>query len=162
MDCASAVEPIKVRFYRDQKVGEALGYMVENHQELVPVMARDGTFAGMLSSDHLMRHILPHTLSTLGSGVRRAAMAGASFLDESAEEMQERLEELCARNLGDLLDFDVQALTADTPLVDALMLIKAKQSIVPVVDKKKNLLGLISFFSVLRVLRHAQDADARP
>ncbi len=152
MICTMAMEPVDTRFYLDQRVAEAMAFMVDNHAEWVPVLARDERFAGMLGSDHLMRHILPHTLTTVGTGVRRAAMPGASFLDESVEEMQERLTELCAQNLGDMLDSDVRSVMADTPLVDALMLIKGKQSVVPVVGKKGNLLGLISFFSVLRVL----------
>jgi len=159
MDCKSVMAPIKVCLYADEMVGSVMDFMVEKHMGLVPVANRDGTYAGMISGDHMMKFMLPRVLSTVGMGIHRATMHTASYLDESATEMQERLDALRARSVGEVLETDIKAVTGDTPLIDALMLIKGKQYVVPVVDDANKLLGAISFFSVLYALREEYDRE---
>ncbi|HEY9164025.1 MAG TPA: CBS domain-containing protein [Magnetovibrio sp.] len=159
MDCKSVMAPIAVRLYADEPVGDVIDFMMEKHMGLVPVTNRDGTFAGMVSGDHLMKFLLPQVLSTVGTGVHRATMTAASYLDESATEMQERLDDLRARSVGEVLEHGVETVAPDTPLIDALMKIKAKQYVVPVVDGDRMLLGAISFFSVLYALREEYDRE---
>lgn len=159
MDCKSVMAPIKVRLFADEPVGDVIDFMVNKHMGLVPVTNRDGTFAGMVSGDHLMKFLLPKVLSTVGTGVHRATMAAASYLDESATEMQERLDDLRTRSVGEVLEHGVETVTPDTPLIDALMKIKGKQYVVPVVDGENMLLGAISFFSVLYALREEYDRE---
>lgn len=159
MDCKSVMAPIKVCLYADEMVGSVIDFMVEKHMGLVPVTNRDGTFAGMISGDHLMKFMLPRVLSTVGMGIRRATMPSASYLNESATEMQERLDTLRMRTVGEILETDVRAVNTDTPLIDALMLIKDKHYVVPVVDGDNKLLGAISFFSVLYAMREEYDRE---
>lgn len=159
MDCSDVMAPIKVSLYSDQPVGEIMDFMIEKHMGLVPVMHRNGKFAGLISGDHLMKFMLPRVLSTVGTGVRRAHMHHASYLDETVEEMQERLDELRLRTVGDVLENGVETVTPDTPLIDALMKVKGRQYVVPVVDDDEKLLGAISFFSVLYALREQYDRD---
>ena len=153
MDCKTVMAPIKVSLYADELVGDVMDFMIEKHMGLVPVTSRDGHFAGMISGDHLMKFLLPRALSTVGTGVHRATMRAASYLDESATEIQERLDDLRERTVGDILETDVKTVSPDAPLIDALMMIKGKQYVVPVVDDDKKLVGAISFFSVLYALR---------
>ena len=159
MDCKTVMAPIKVSLYTDELVGNVMDFMIEKHMGLVPVTERDGTFAGMISGDHLMKFLLPQALTTLGTGVHRATMRAASYLDESATEMHERLDELRARTVGEILETEVQTVSPDTPLIDALMQIKGKQYVVPVVDADRKLVGAISFFSVLYALREQYDRE---
>ena len=159
MDCKTVMAPIKVSLYTDELVGSVMDFMIERHMGLVPVTNRDGTFAGMISGDHLMKFLLPRVLSTVGSGVRRATMHSASYLDESADEMLERLETLRARTVGEVLETEIKPVTTDTPLIDALMLIKDKHYVVAVVDDANTLVGAISFFSVLYALREEYDRE---
>jgi CBS domain-containing protein len=151
MDCKTVMAPIKTSLFADSPAGEAIDFMVEKHMGLVPVTERDGTFAGLISGDQLMRFMLPKTVSVL-SKIKRG-MKHASYLNESAEEMQERLEKVRARTIGELTDLHIKTVSPDTPLIDALMLITDKQYVVPVVDKDNKLLGAISFFSVLYGLK---------
>lgn len=159
MDCKTVMAPIKVRLYTDERVSDVLDFMIEKHMGLVPVINRDGTFAGMVSGDHLMKFLLPRVLTTVGTGVHRATMAAASYLDESASEMQERLDDLRQRTVGEVLEHGVETVGPDTPLINALMKIKSKQYVVPVVDGDNVLLGAISFFSVLYALREEYDRE---
>lgn len=157
MDCRTVMAPIKVSLYSDELVGSVMDFMIEKHMGLVPVMHRDGTFAGLISGDHLMTYMLPRTLSTVGTGVHRANMRHANYLDESAEEMQERLDDLRERPVGDVLEHGIETVSPDTPLIEALMKIKGKQYVVPVVEDDGTLVGAISFFSVLYALREEYD-----
>lgn len=157
MDCKTVMAPIKVSLFADESAAKAIDFMVEKHMGLAPVIERDGAFAGLISGDSLMHAMLPKAVSTM-SRVRRA-MTHASYLDESAEEMQERLEKVRGMTIGQLTDRKVKTVHPDTPLIDALMLITSKQYVVPVVDGENKLLGAISFFSVLYGLREEYDRE---
>ncbi|MCW8914526.1 MAG: CBS domain-containing protein [Magnetovibrio sp.] len=159
MDCKSVMAPIKVSLYTDEKAGDVIDFMVEKHMGLVPVTERDGTFAGLISGDSLMSFLLPKALSSMGSTFRQGGLNRVSYLHESAEEMKDRLDNLGERPIGELLDRKVKTITPETPLIDALMMIKDKQYVVPVVDEKKKLLGAISFFSVLYGLKEEYNRE---
>lgn len=160
MDCKSVMAPIKVHLYSDQTVGDVMDFMVEKHMGLVPVTHRDGTFAGMISGDQLMKYMLPRVLSTVGMGAHHASIQTASYLDESATEIEERLDDLRLRTVGEVLETEAKAVTLNAPLIDALMIIKGKQYVVPVVDDAGKLVGAISFFSVLYALRKEYDRES--
>ncbi len=159
MDCKTVMAPIKTSLYADELASVAIDFMVEKHMGLVPVVERDGTFAGLLSGDSLMAHMLPRTLTTVAGAHHRAALHQASFLHESAHEMQDRLEDLRRRPISEMIDRDVMTVRPDTPLIDALMMIKDRQYVVPVVDDDNKLVGAISFFSVLYGMREEYDRE---
>jgi len=159
MDCKTVMAPIRVRLFTDELVGHVIDFMVEKHMGLVPVTERDGTYAGLVSGDSLMAFLLPKSLSSMGSLLRQGAIKRVSFLDETAEDMKERLEALRDRPVGDVLDRKAKTASPDTPLIDALMMIKDKQYVVPVVDADRKLVGAISFFSVLYGLKEEFDRE---
>jgi len=152
MDCKTVMAPIKTCLYTDESASSVIAFMVEKHMGLVPVTERDGTFAGLISGDGLMKYLLPSSLTSMGSGGLLGGFKihkSASYLNETATEMHERLEMLQDRPIGELLDRHVKVAHPDTPLIDALMMIKDKQYVVPVIDENNKLVGAISFFSVL-------------
>ncbi len=157
MDCKTMMAPIKTNLFTDELASHAIDFMVDKHMGLVPVTERDGTFAGLVSGDSLMHFMVPKAISVM-SQIKRG-MKHASYLDESAEEMVERLEAVRKKTIGDLVDKQVKTVNPDTPLIDALMLITGKQYVVPVVDENNKLLGAISFFSVLYGLREEYDRE---
>jgi CBS-domain-containing membrane protein len=157
MDCKTMMAPIKTCLFADEPAGTAIDFMVEKHMGLVPVTERDGTFAGLISGDGLMHGLLPKSISTFSRG--KSAIKSASYLDETAEEMRERFEVVRENAIGDMVDRNVKTVRPDTPLIDALMLITSKQYVVPVVDENNQLLGAISFFSVLYGLREDFDRE---
>ncbi|MHA1598925.1 MAG: CBS domain-containing protein [Alphaproteobacteria bacterium] len=158
MDCKSVMAPIKTTLFADEPAAKLIDFMVERHMGLVPVTERDGTFAGLVSGDGMMRFMLPKAVSMM-SRVKRG-MKHASYLDETIEEMQERLDALRGRTIGEMADRDSKTVRPDTPLIDALMLITDKQYVVPVVDGQNKLIGAISFFSVLFALHEESDREA--
>ena len=158
MDCKTVMAPIKTCLYAEDPAGSAIDFMVEKHMGLVPVTDRAGKFVGLISGDQLMGHLLPRTISAMGRMKR--GMKQASYFQESAADMNERLKSLRDTKIGDLVDRETRVAYPDTPLIDALMLIQKKQYVVPVVDENYKLLGAISFFSVLYALRDKYDRDA--
>jgi len=159
MDCKTVMAPIKVSLYTDEKVGDVIDFMVEKHMGLVPVTERDGTFAGLVSGDHLMGFLLPKTLSSMGKIFRHGVLQRVNYLHETAEDMKERLDELRERPIGEMLDRNVQTVSLGTPLIETLMMIKERQYVVPVVDEHGKLQGAISFFSVLHGLHDEYDRE---
>ncbi len=157
MDCKTMMSPIKTSLFADEPAGKAIDFMVEKHMGLVPVIERDGTFAGLISGDGLMHSMLPKSVSAMSS-VKRG-LKHASYLDESAEEMNERLEVVRRKTIGELVDRHVKTVKPDTPLIDALLLITGRQFVVPVVDEENKLLGAISFFSMLYGLNEEYDRE---
>ena len=150
MDIRTVMAPIKTALYADDPAATAIDFMVEKHMGLVPVVDRDNKFVGMLSGDRLMHFMLPQSLMMI-RGAKRM-----SYLRESREDLQDRLDDLRAKTIGDLIDPHAKTVPPDAPLVDALMLITEKQFVVPVVDEENHLLGAISFFSLLHALRDAE------
>jgi len=159
MDCKTVMAPIKVSLFTDEPVGQVIDFMVEKHMGLVPVVERDGTYAGLVSGDSLMDFLLPKSVSSMGTLLRHGTIKRVSFLHETAEDMKERLDALRELPVGDILDRKAKTATPDTPLIDALMMIKDRQYVVPVVDTDRKLLGAISFFSVLYGLNEEFDRE---
>ena len=151
MDCKTIMVPIKVSLYEDELVGSAIDFMSEKHMGMVPVVDRDNRFVGLLSGDRLMHNMLPHSLGMM-RGEKRL-----SYLREDRSELQERLDRLRGKSVGDLVDRDVKVAHPDAPIVDALVLISGKQFVVPVVDDDEKLVGAISFFSVLHSLKEVDE-----
>lgn len=160
MDCKTVMAPIRVSLFTDESVGQVIDFMVEKHMGLVPVTERDGTYAGLVSGDSLMDFLLPKSVSSMGTLLRHGAIKRVSFLHETAEDMKERLDALRERPVGDILDRKAKTANPDTPLIDALMMIKDRQYVVPVVDADSKLVGAISFFSVLYGLNEEFDREA--
>jgi len=149
MKCGTVMAPVKTKLFAEDPAGPTIDFMVERHMGLVPVVDKDNRFVGLISGDRLMHFMLPHSVMMM-RGKKRVG-----YLHESREELQERLEDLRGRTLGDLVDRNVKTATPDTPLAEVVMLISEEQFVVPVLDDDKKLVGAVSFFSVLHWLREA-------
>jgi len=157
MDCKSVMGPVPVPLYADDPAGTAIDFMTEKRSGLVPVVDREGTFVGLLSGDRLMHFLIPRAF-TMMRGRKRA-----SYFHEDTEELQERLDALREKCIGDLIDPEVKVAREDTPLIDAMMLISEKQFVVPVLDADDHLVGAISLFTLLHFLKdEAERGDFGP
>ena len=150
MNCEAVMAPVKTQLYVEDPAGPAIDFMVEKHMGLVPVVDRENHFVGLISGDRLTHFMLPPSLMMV-KGAKRM-----SYLNEGREEIQERLDAIRAKPLGDLVDRDVKTTKPATPLADALLMITEKQFVVPVVDDDGKLVGAISFFSMLHWLREVE------
>ena len=149
MDCRICMSPLTTSLYTDQSTGTVIDFMRKHHLELVPIVDRDNKFAGVVSTERLMRMLLPKSIGMM-RGIKHA-----SYLRESVKEMQARMDDIRSHKIGDLLDPYAKTVHPDAPLVDALILISNRQYIVPVVDDDRLLLGAISYFSIMHAVDEA-------
>jgi len=150
MDCRTCMSPLTTRLYSDQAAGTVIDYMRKHHLECIPIADRDNKFAGLVSTEKLMRMLLPKSI-----GMMRG-LKHASYLRESVRELRERMDEIRSQPIGNLLDLYAQSVHPDAALADALIVISDRQYIVPVVDDSDSLIGVISYFSIM----HAVESTA--
>lgn len=150
MDCRICMSPLTTPLYTDQSAGTVIDFMRKHHLESVPIVDRDNKFAGLVSTEKLMRMLLPKSIGMMRS------IKHASYLRESAEDLQARMDDIRSQLIGDLLDPHAQTVHPDASLVDALMVISNRQYIVPVVDDDGLLVGAISYFSIMHAVEAAQ------
>lgn len=157
MDCRVFMSPVTTRLYADQPAGAAIDFMRTQHIELVPVVDRDDKFVGLLSSETLMRMLLPRSIGMM-RGIKHA-----SYLRETPEDLQKRLNDIRQQTTGDLVTAYAQTVHPDAALTDALLAISERQYIVPVVDDEDRLVGAISYFSIMHAMEEAdQDGHDTP
>ena len=148
MDCRTCMSPVKTPLYADQPAGSVIDFMRENHMEMVPIVDRENNFVGLLSAGTLMRLLLPRSISMM-RGIKHA-----SYLRESPQELQHRMDEIRDKTLKDLVAPYAKTVHPDAALADALMAITEQQFIVPVVDDDNKLVGAISYFSIMHAVEH--------
>ena len=148
MDCRSCMSPVTTRLYADQPAGTVIDFMRKHHMELVPVVDREDKFVGLLSAEKLMRMLLPRSIGMMRN------IKHASYLRETSEDLQERLDDIRLQPTADLVSTYAQTVHPEAALSDALMAISERQYIVPVVDDEGVLIGAISYFSIM----HAMEA----
>ncbi len=148
LTCREVMHHTATPLYVDEPVGKAIDFIMERHMGLVPVVDRKEKFVGFLSGERLMRALLPKHL-TMVRGLDRMG-----YLRESREELRERLDELAQRPIGEVMEARAEVVYPDTPLIEAHTILAGTQFVVPVVDPDNGrLLGAISFFTLLAVLR---------
>ena len=148
MECQEIMIPIKTSLFAEDPASTAIDFMLEKHMGLVPVADKDGVYVGLLSGDRLMHFMLPRTVSMM------RGKKYASFVRESLEDLEERLDELSDRPIGQLVDRFASVAYPDTGLTDVMIMLSEKQNVVPVVEREtKKLVGAISFFTILNAIK---------
>jgi CBS-domain-containing membrane protein len=150
MDCRTCMSPLSTPLYTDQSVGTVIDFMRQQHLECVPVVDRDNKFAGLISTAKLIRLLLPKSLSMM-RGIKHA-----SYLHESANDLQDRMNEIRSQLIKEFLDPYVQTVHPEATLADALIAISERQYVVPVVDNDQRLIGAISYFSIMHAVEMKQ------
>jgi CBS-domain-containing membrane protein len=140
------MRPIATYFYADDPAGPLIDFIQNQHIGMVPVVDRDRRYIGMVSGERMAIRLLPGSL-TMIRGAKRLG-----YLNETPEELAERLADLRRQPIRALLDPRAAAVHPEAPLAETLDLLATRQRVVPVVDDDGRLLGAISFFSILRML----------
>lgn len=146
MDCRTCMSPLSTPLYTYQSAGTVIDFMRQHHLECVPIVDRDNKFVGLVSTEKLMRMLLPKSISMM-RGIKHA-----SYLHESIDDLQDRLHNIRSQLIGDLLDPHAQTVHPEAALADALLVISERQNVVPVVDDNGRLIGAISYFSIMHAV----------
>ncbi len=151
MDCRACMSPIATLLYSDQAAGDVIDFMRTHHMEMVPIVDRDRKYVGLVTTEKLMRWLLPRSL-----GMMRG-LKHASYLRESRDDLLARMEVIRATPVNELISKGVESVHPDDALADALKLISDRQFVVPVLDDKGVLLGVISYFSIMHAVEAGED-----
>lgn len=160
MDCRSIMHTPPTHLRESATVQEAIMCLLENHMYEVPVTDDKGRLVGELSVARLTDLLLPTSLSA-GSGLKRMR-----FVRETLTELRHRLDHVNERPISTVVDRELVFVYPDSPIIDALLLLREKRIRVPVVESgTRKLVGAISFLTLLRavegvVLEDLDDEEA--
>lgn len=155
MDCRKYMSPVATSIYSDQPAAIIIDFMRSHHMEWVPIVDRDEKFVGLVSTEKLMRLLLPKSIGMI------RGLKHASYLRESAQELNQRMNNIRQMLVSDLVDTHALTVRPDAGLVDALMVISERQYVVPVVDEDRKLVGAISYFSIMHAVESEMKAGTK-
>lgn len=145
--CGAIMHSPPTHLYMDSTVEEAIELLLDHHMYNVPVVDRNGVFAGEISAKRLMGLLLPVSLS-MDKGLKNTG-----FMRETLEDIKQRLDAVSNKPIGPYVATDITVVYPDSPVIDALMLLYHKYIRIPVVSPDDGrLLGGISFITLLRAL----------
>lgn len=146
MYCRSAMHPATF-IRKDATIAEAVKMMTQKHLQYLLVVGPHDEFIGELSALQFAKLLLPPSVG-LQFGVHMEAAK-----DESIDVMAERLRHHHHRPIADFIDHDIPVVRPDTPLIDALMLLRGGAVVLPVVEgPHSKLIGVVSMLKILRLV----------
>jgi len=150
MTCLSIMtrDPLTAR--EDESVGAAADKLMAHRYINLPVVDRDGRFAGMFGVYDLLALIVP-----------RVALAGGllpnlRFMSDNPDELRARFRAVRDKKVGEAADRDAVTLYPDTPEIEAIRLFCRTHTTLAVVERQTNkLVGIVSYWDAIRSLTHA-------
>ncbi len=141
----------------DATMGEALELFQKWHVQNILIHGPGGEFLGEIKATQFAKMLIPE-----GAGLEALDVGGheAEARRETYTDLQHRLEAHLKRPVTNFMDHDVPSVTPDTPLMDALILLRDGGLRIPVVEGPDNkLVGSLSLLTVLRrIEEHAKAA----
>lgn len=132
-----------VAVHSNDSVHEALSLMVENRVAALPVVDRRSTCVGILSATDVVEMTLDMG-EQLNELDRASDVPSQAIIDKLAEHDMDR------RTVGELMTESVASIGPESPLADAARkMLRHKVHRLPVLDKERRLVGLISTTDVL-------------
>ncbi len=148
LTCGALMRPMRTWLHQDDRVGQALDFMMERHMGLLPVVDNDHRLVGLISADRLVKYLLPKHLAIV-RGLDRM-----SYLRETTEELRERLDEILVHPISEVMDRRPHCVKPEDALIQAQVIIARGQYVVPVIDPGSDVLvGALSAFTIFAHLR---------
>ena len=125
------------------RLRDAAEIILTHHFRNVPVVDDTGRYLGVISSNRLLKAILPKA-ATMDEG-----MADLSFVKDSIEELRERWEESADLPVTAVMDTEIRTVTPDTSLTETLLELFHNRTSLPVVEEETGrLVGIVSHWGV--------------
>jgi CBS domain-containing protein len=119
-------------------VGEALSLMIQREVNHVPLCGPDGRFAGLISSNAILRALIP-TSARVEHGI-----GNLNFVGDALPMLLDHLRDNADRPVRELADPEIQAISLSTPLLEAASKLSRTTSPLPIVDEQERLIGMLS------------------
>jgi len=147
MSCTEIMISNPVTLQAQANIGDALALLNEHHVHTLPVVDATGAFLGLFGTCELLGLLLPKAATWSGE----LDVGGIGFLPEGRPELHQRLEALHGETVADHLNTKAVCVHPDTPLMEALLLLRRSAAVLPVVEQGDNrLVGLITSNEALR------------
>ena len=128
---------------RHARLRDAAALIMKHKFRNLPVIDDQGRYLGVISSNRLLRIILPKA-ATMEPPLERL-----EFVHDTLDDLQERWKDAQDRPVTDFLDNDVQTVAPDTSLDETLLTLYRNRTSLPVVDTETgHLVGIVSHWSV--------------
>ncbi len=157
MPCENAMITEVVTATADMTVEEVIKLMHDHNIRMVPVLEKDGTLMGVFGNRHLMKNLLPVSV-TMEDGLQRL-----DFIAGATPGVAKRLRKLKPQKVGTLVEKEIMVVRPDTSTWEGVRLIAKYGMPLPVVEKNSGkFLGIISEQSLIdelqRIIEELEDS----
>src|SRR3989338_8250615 len=127
----------------DISVKEAMDILLKRKISGLPVIDKSGKLAGMFTEKSILSYLLPSYIENVGRFV----------YEENPKATKKKLSELCRIKVSQLMRKEVVTTTEETALCEAArIMLTQKARRLPVVDKERKIVGIISREDILRAM----------
>ena len=130
----------------EAKLMEALKLMLEKQINHVPLCDGSGSFAGVVSTNAVLRALIPASARAEGG------LSDLRFAGDAERMLTSRLHDLERLTVGEFARKDVPLLDEDCPLLEAALLLTNSTAPLPVVGADGKLRGMLSRRALLAYL----------
>lgn len=134
---------------KTKPVSAAIDMMVDKHMGELIVVDDQGRLAGEIRAAQFGKLLAPATV-----GHEYGLTSDISTVDsltEGEDQLRQRIKPHLQRTVAEFMDHEIPAVHPDSPLRDALMLLRGGTSRLAVIDPvSRKLVGAMSMFTVLR------------
>jgi len=132
----------------EDNVKEALAFLFKMRISGLPVIDVQGRLVGMFTEKDILRQILPSYLEKVGRFV----------YEENPKSIKKKFQDLVNLSISQLMRKDVITIDSDTSLCEvARVMLTQKIRRIPVLDKEKKVVGIVSREDVVRA--YAREAE---
>lgn len=129
-------------------VDQAMSLMIQRQVNHIPLCTADGRLAGVISSNAILRALLPASARVEGG------VGDLNFVGDALPMLLDHLRRNAGRPASELVDASVQAVRQDTPLLEAANRLSHTSAPLPVIDEQGKLVGMLSRRILLTHLLH--------
>ena len=132
----------------EENAKEALAFLFKMRISGLPVIDVQGRLVGMFTEKDILRQILPSYLEKVGRFV----------YEENPKSIKKKFQDLVNLSISQLMRKDVITIDSDTSLCEvARVMLTQKIRRIPVLDKEKKVVGIVSREDVVRA--YAREAE---
>jgi len=153
MTCREIMNPDPPVVFAEETVGRALEVLLETRYLAVPVVDRKRRYLGLFARSRLFGMMLPSIVSLEDVLPKIAQLTDLAYLSDNLEDLRERFAKLREHPIGNYVDATAPTLRPDSPLMEAILLVYRTRNFVPVIDGDGFLIGMVSTWDVLAMLR---------
>lgn len=153
MTCREIMNSEPPVVYAEETVGRALEVLLETRYLAVPVVDRERRYLGLFARSRLFGMMLPSIVSLEDVLPKIAQLTDLAYLSDDLEDLRERFAKLRDDPIGKYADATAPRLRPDSPLMEAILLVYRTRNFLPVVNGDGLLIGMVSTWDVLAMLR---------